>query len=398
MLIGIVAGETSGDMLGAGLIKALRQHYPHARFAGVGGPLMIAAGFDSITPMERLSVMGFVEPLGRLPELLRLKRDLVALFKGDGADNKKADVFIGIDSPGFNLRLEQNLHDIGVPTVHYVSPSVWAWGEGRLTKIAKAVDLMLTLFPFETTLYQKNQIAVHCVGHSLADRIDPNQDQLQARKDARNTLGLAQDSTLICLMPGSRKDEVQRLAPVFLQTAMACLAARPGLHFVLPCANQARREQLETILSAVVGDDAGLARAFSVLDGHSLEAMQASDLVLLASGTATLEAMLLKRPMVVCYKLSAVTWALASRLVKVPYVSLPNLLAGRELVPELLQHEVTVENLRRELFAWLDDTQRQSAISEAYLRIHQSIRLDADQQAAKAIAGFLGQRQSAAAP
>jgi len=390
MLIGIVAGETSGDMLGAGLIEALRQRYPDARFAGVGGPRMLAVGFESITPMERLSVMGFVEPLGRLPELLRLKRDLVELFR-----REQAAVFIGIDSPGFNLRLEQNLHDAGVPTVHYVSPSVWAWGEGRIKKIAKAVDLMLTLFPFEAAIYHTHHIPVHCVGHSLADRIEPGQDQQQARSDARSQLGLVADGPLICLMPGSRKDEVQRLAPYFLQAAIACLVARPDLRFVLPCANPARRQQLESTLNAIIGHDARLSAAFTVVDGRSLEAMQASDLVMLASGTATLEAMLLKRPMIVCYRLSALTWALASRMLKVPYVSLPNLLAGRELVPELLQHDVTVENLRREVFGWLDDPQRQASISVEYERIHHSIRLDADQQAATAIAGFLDKKRAA---
>lgn len=392
MLIGIVAGETSGDMLGAGLMEALRQRFPDARFAGVGGPRMLAAGFESITPMERLSVMGFVEPLGRLPELLRLKRDLVDLYS-----REQAAVFIGIDSPGFNLRLEQNLHDAGVPTVHYVSPSVWAWGEGRIKKIAKAVDLMLTLFPFEAAIYHTHHIPVHCVGHSLADRIEPGQDQQKARTGARRGLGLAQDGPLVCLMPGSRKDEVQRLAPVFLQTAIACRSARPDLRFVLPCANAVRRQQLESILTTLVGHDAALSDAFTVVDGRSLEAMQASDLVMLASGTATLEAMLLKRPMIVTYKLSAITWALASRLLKVPYVSLPNLLAGRELVPELLQHDVTVENLRREMFAWLDDPQRQAVISDEYERIHHSIRLDADQQAATAIASFLEHRRVASA-
>lgn len=380
MLIGMVAGETSGDMLGAGLMQAIRQRYPQARFAGVGGPLMLAQGFESITPMERLSVMGFVEPLGRLPELLRLKRDLVNLFV-----NEQAVVFIGIDSPGFNLRLEQNLHDAGIKTVHYVSPSVWAWGKGRLKKIARAVDLMLALFPFESDIYQQHGIPVHCVGHSLADRIAPGQDQTLIRQQARAALQVPDAVPVLCLMPGSRKDEVQRLAPVFIAAALMCLEQKPDLHFVIPCANERRREQIDGMLRQALVTAPATRHAFTVTDGRSHEAMQASDLVLLASGTATLEALLLKRPMVVCYRLSALTWALAKRLVKVPFISLPNLLAGRELVPELLQDQVTAPIVSAEVLAWLDDPTRQDSLHESFETIHQSIRLDADQQAAEAV-------------
>lgn len=391
MLIGMVAGETSGDMLGAGLMQAIRQRYPQARFAGVGGPLMLAQGFESITPMERLSVMGFVEPLGRLPELLRLKRDLVNLFVTD-----KAAVFIGIDSPGFNLRLEQNLHDAGIKTVHYVSPSVWAWGKGRIKKIARAVDLMLALFPFESEIYQQHGIAVHCVGHSLADRIVPGQDQGQVRQQARASLQLPEAVPVLCLMPGSRKDEVQRLAPVFIATALMCLAQKPDLRFVIPCANERRREQIDALLAQALTPAPGSGNAFTVIDGRSHEAMQASDLVLLASGTATLEALLLKRPMVVCYRLSALTWALARRLVKIPFVALPNLLAGRELVPELLQDQVTAATVSAEVLAWMNDPERQDSLFDAFEQIHQSIRLDADQQAAAAVSRLLDGSQQGA--
>lgn len=384
MLIGMVAGETSGDMLGAGLMQAIRQRYPDARFAGVGGPLMLAQGFESITPMERLSVMGFVEPLGRLPELLRLKRDLVELLVSE-----RAAVFIGIDSPGFNLRLEQNLHDAGIKTVHYVSPSVWAWGEGRIKKIARAIDLVLALFPFESDIYQQHGIPVHCVGHSLADRIVPGQDQTLLRQQARASLALPDTVPVLCLMPGSRKDEVQRLAPVFIAAALLCLAQKPDLQFVIPCANERRREQIDGMLTQALADAPAALQAFTVIDGRSHEAMQASDLVLLASGTATLEALLLKRPMVVCYRLSALTWALARRLVKIPFISLPNLLAGRELVPELLQDQVTAPIVSAEVLAWLDDPARQDSLYDAFERIHQSIRLDADQQAATAVARLL---------
>tara|TARA_R100001015_G_C4590812_1_gene146313 strand:+ start:1 stop:1026 length:1026 start_codon:yes stop_codon:yes gene_type:complete len=333
--------------------------------------------------MERLSVMGFVEPLGRLPELLRLKRDLVRLFV-----DERAAVFIGIDSPGFNLRLEQNLHDAGIRTVHYVSPSVWAWGRGRLKKIARAVDLMLALFPFESEIYQQHGMAVHCVGHSLADRIAPGQDQTVIRQQARASLQLPASTPVLCLMPGSRKDEVQRLAPVFIAAALLCLEKKPDLCFVIPCANERRREQIDGMLAQALLPPA-IRDAFIVTDGRSHEAMQASDLVLLASGTATLEALLLKRPMVVCYRLSALTWALARRLVKIPFISLPNLLAGRELVPELLQDQVTAPVVSAEVLAWLDDPERQESLYDAFEAIHQSIRLDADQQAAAAVSQLL---------
>ncbi|MDO8908788.1 MAG: lipid-A-disaccharide synthase [Pseudohongiella sp.] len=394
MLIGIVAGEASGDILGAGLIRALRERFPTARFQGVGGPRMLECGFHSITAMERLSVMGFVEPLGRLPELLRLKSDLVKLFS-----TEKPAVFIGIDSPGFNLRLEQSLHDAGITTVHYVSPSVWAWGEKRIHKIAKAVDLMLALFPFESAIYQQHNIPVHCVGHPMADRIDPDEDQQQVREQARQQLALPAAHEIVCLMPGSRRDEVARLAPVFLKAAIACLQQRPGLHFVIPCANASRLAQVQGLLSQFLqqhGDGKALGAAFTVLDGQSHESMRAADIVLLASGTATLEAMLLKRPMIVAYKLSAPTWWLASRLVKVPYISLPNLLAGEELVPEFLQHAVTQDALSQELLRWLDDSMRQAALHKTFTRIHRSIRLDANAEAANAIAGLINRQRPAA--
>lgn len=402
MLIAMVAGEPSGDILGAGLIRALRQRYPEAQFVGVGGPAMLACGFDSITPMERLSVMGFIEPLGRLPELLRLKADLIKRFT-----NEKPAVFIGIDSPGFNLRLAQSLHDLGIKTVHYVSPSVWAWGQKRIFKIAKAIDLMLTLFPFETDIYQQHGIAVHCVGHPMADRVDPDELQHQARLQAQQVLGLNPSGAqqLVCLMPGSRHDEVARLAPVFLQTALICLQGRPDLHFVIPCANKTRLAQVSQLLQHTLSIASGSAlttqslhQHFSVLDGQSFEAMRAADMVLLASGTATLEAMLLKRPMIVCYKLSTMTWWLASRLVKIPNIALPNLLAGRRLVPEYLQQAVSAPALSTELLGWLADPVRRHALLDDFTRIHRSIRLNADQQAAAAVSALINNPGPAASP
>jgi lipid-A-disaccharide synthase len=381
MLIGMVAGEASGDILGAGLIRALRRIYPDARFAGVGGPKMLAEGFESITPMERLSVMGFIEPLGRLPELLKLKKDLVTLFQ-----QQSAAVFIGIDSPGFNLRLEKDLHDAGILTTHYVSPSVWAWGQKRIFKIAKAVDLMLTLFPFEQEIYDRHQIRSVCVGHPLADEHDPNVDIVMQRQNAQSALSLPIDTAFryVCLMPGSRGDEVERLMPVFLAAAERCQEANPNLRFLIPAANDARRDQIEALLSEMK-DPA----AFQVLDGQSHAAMQAAELIVMASGTATLEALLLQRPMIVAYKLSWGTWQLARRLVKVPYVSLPNLLAGEGLVPELLQDEASVERISQEMTEALASPARQQVLQARFREIHETLRRDADTSAAQAIAELL---------
>lgn len=373
--VGIIAGETSGDILGAGLMQAIRRQRPDAVFEGIGGPRMLAEGFHSFFPMERLSVMGFIEPLGRLPELLRIKKSLVAHFAAN-----PPDVFIGIDSPGFNLRIEQDLHDQGIRTVHYVSPSVWAWGQKRIHKIARAVDLMLALFPFETAIYDQHRVPVRFVGHPLADTIALDSGKETQRQDARTVLGLPSDATVIALLPGSRRDEISRLGPVFIATALRSLALNPALRFVIPCANAERRQQVLDLLGGHAFSD-----QFLVFEGQSHQAMLAAELVLLASGTATLEAMLLKRPMVVCYRLAPLTWMLASRMLKVPYVSLPNLLAGERLVPEFLQDAVTVENLSLALQHLLDNPQQQDALASRFLQIHASIRRDASAQAAQAI-------------
>lgn len=375
MRIGMIAGETSGDILGAGLMQAIRRSCPEAQFEGIGGPRMLAEGFHSFFPMERLSVMGFIEPLGRLPELLHIKKTLVQHFA-----NTMPDVFIGIDSPGFNLRIEQSLHDLGIRTVHYVSPSVWAWGQKRIHKIARAVDLMLALFPFETQIYEQHHVPVRFVGHPLADTIALDSGNATQKHDARVQLGLADDATVIALLPGSRRDEISRLGPVFIATALRCLARNPALRFVIPCANAERRQQVQELLGAHA-----FGEQFLVFEGNSHQAMLAAEMVLLASGTATLEAMLLKRPMVVCYRLAALTWFLASRMLKVPYVSLPNLLAGERLVPEFLQDAVTVDNLGRELQRLLDNPQEQSELSTRFQQIHSTIRRDASAQAAEAV-------------
>ncbi len=375
----MIAGETSGDMLGVALMQAIRRRCPQARFEGIGGPRMLAEGFHSFFPMERLSVMGFIEPLGRLPELLHIKKSLVRHFQ-----QSPPDVFIGIDSPGFNLRIEQELHDLGIRTVHYVSPSVWAWGQKRIHKIARAVDLVLALFPFETAIYEQHQVPVRFVGHPLADTIALDAGDALHRQRAREALGLNADGRVIALLPGSRRDEINRLGAIFIATALRCLGQNPTLRFVIPCANAERRAQVLALLQAQGAGD-----QFMVFEGNSHQAMQAADLVLLASGTATLEAMLLRRPMVVCYRLASLTWMLASRMLKVPYVSLPNLLAAQRLVPEFLQDEVTPERLAGALQDWLDQPGRQAELLERFAQIHHTIRRDASSQAADAIVSLV---------
>ncbi len=364
--IALIAGEASGDILGAGLMQALKVRHPQVEFIGIGGPRMIAEGLDSYFPMERLAVMGLVEVLGRLAELLARRRRLVATLI-----EQRPDVVIGIDAPDFNLGLELKLRRAGIRTVHYVSPSVWAWRQKRVFKIRDACDLMLTLFPFEARFYTEHQVPVHFVGHPLADAIPLEVD----RAAARLTLGLPPEGPVIALLPGSRGGEVGRLGGLFLDTAERLLASRPDLRFVLPCASPERCAQLEQML---VGRDLPL----TLLDGQSHEALGACDAVLIASGTATLEALLCKRPMVVAYKVAPLTYRILSRLVKSPYVSLPNLLAGRLLVPELLQDAATPEALAGELLPLLDDGRAQT---ESFDAIHRTLRRDASAEAAGAV-------------
>jgi len=371
MRVALVAGEASGDILGAGLMQALRAHNPQIEFIGVGGPLMQAQGLNSYFPMERLSVMGLVEVLGRLPELLaRRKRLINTLIEA------RPDVFIGIDAPDFNLTLELKLRQAGIKTVHYVSPSVWAWRQKRVLKIREACDLMLTLFPFEAQFYQDHQVPVRFVGHPLADTIPKQAD----RAAAREALNLAQDQPVVALLPGSRGGEVARLGSLFLDAAVRLRALRPGIQFVLPCSSPERRAQLEQML---VGRDLPL----TLLNGRSHEALAACDAVLIASGTATLEALLYKRPMVVAYKVAPMTYRILKRLVTSAYISLPNLLAERLLVPEMIQDAATPEALAQLLAPLLDSGEVQT---EGFDAIHRALRRDASAQAAQAVLQLTG--------
>ncbi|UTW10290.1 lipid-A-disaccharide synthase [Marinobacterium rhizophilum] len=376
--IGIVAGEASGDILGAGLVAALRRRYPDLEVEGIGGDLMIAQGVRSLYPMERLSVMGLVEVLGRLPELMGIRRDLRRHFIAT-----RPHLFIGIDAPDFTLNLEGALRDAGIPTVHYVSPSVWAWRRKRVFKILRTTDLMLTLFPFEARFYQDNGQRVSFVGHPLASQIPFEPDTAQARA----ALSLPQEAEVVALLPGSRGGELKYLARPFLETARWLKQRRPELRFVLPAANQTRLQTLRELLD---GEFADLQVELHLKQSRTL--MQAADVILIASGTATLEAMLLKKPMVVAYRMASLTHRILSRLIKSRYISLPNLLADAPLVPEVLQDEVRPEVLGPLLLQQLEDGEHAAMLRQRFTEIHARLNCEADERAADAIVQLLADR------
>ena len=368
--IGIVAGEVSGDLLAAGLIRAIRALEPDAVIEGVVGPQMAAAGCRGLGSIESLSVMGLSEVVAQLPRLVRLRRSLKAHFR-----RHPPDLFIGVDAPDFNLGLERALRHAGVRTVHLVSPSVWAWRRYRIHRIRRSVDLMLVMLPFEEGIYREHQVPVAFIGHPLADRIPAMAD----RAAARQRLGLAAEGPLIALLPGSRIREVQQLARPFLATARWCLARRPDVHFVVPCANAAARARFEADMPATALGQ------MTLLDGHSHAALAAADVALLASGTATLEALLFRRPMVVAYRVSGLSYRLLRRLVRLPYYSLPNLLAGRRIVPEFIQGEVRPERMGPALLELLDAGSGNSALMEAFADVSRNLRRDADGRAARCV-------------
>ena len=369
----LVAGEASGDTLGADLIRALRRIFPTAQFEGVGGPKMIAEGFVSHYQMDRLSVMGLIEPLKRLPELLRMRRELVQRYK-----NTAPSAFIGIDSPDFNLGIEKALHSAGVKTVHYVSPSVWAWRQGRIKNIKRCVDLMLCLLPFEEAFYLEHGVPVAFVGHPLAGQIAERPNVAEARR----RLSIDQDRPLLTLMPGSRAGEVQQMAELFLDVAAQLLVSHPQLQFVIPAANTNRHQQLEEMLATRPELQVKL------IEQQSLLAMEAADAVLLTSGTTALEAMLLKKPMVVSYRMGNLAYKLLSPFIKTPYISIPNLLANQMLVPELIQGQATVEHLTDAVVKALDGNTRVQ-LEQRFDQLHQQINLNSGDCAAAAIANLI---------
>lgn len=383
MRIGIVAGEASGDLLGAGLIEAIRRRHPQAQFEGIAGPRMRAAGCTPLFDAEKLSVMGLVEVLGHLPELLKIRKQVRQHFLA-----QPPDVFVGVDAPDFNLRLERQLRDAGIPTVHYVSPSVWAWRQGRVRHIGRSADRVLTLFPFEARFYERFGIDARFVGHPLADRIPLETDRTAARRE----LGLPESGTVVALLPGSREGEVRRLAAPFLRAAARCAQARPRLRFVVPMAGASLRAQFEMARMQEAPE-----LAITVTDGHAHRAMTAADVVLLASGTAALEALLLSRPMVVAYKLAPLSYALVKglRMLKAPYYSLPNWLCGEAVVPELIQGDAHPEALSRALLQWLDEPQRMQALGERFAAIHRQLRRGASEAAAEAVLDLIGDGKKA---
>ncbi|HAU5566233.1 TPA: lipid-A-disaccharide synthase [Serratia fonticola] len=369
--IALVAGETSGDILGAGLIRALKARHPDARFVGVAGPLMQAEGCEVWYEMEELAVMGIVEVLGRLRRLLKIRKDLTQRFT-----ELKPDVFVGIDAPDFNITLEGSLKRAGIRTIHYVSPSVWAWRQKRVFKIGRNTNLVLAFLPFEKAFYDRFNVPCRFIGHTMADAMPLQPDKSAARRE----LGIAEDAICLGLLPGSRGAEVEMLSADFLRAAQLLRQRYPALEIVVPLVNAKRREQFEQIKAEVAPE-----LPMHLLDGKGRQAMIASDAAILASGTAALECMLAKCPMVVGYRMKPFTFWLAKRLVKTPYVSLPNLLAGRELVKELLQEECQPEALAAALEPLLHAGPERDDLLNTFNELHQQIRWNADEQAADAV-------------
>jgi len=370
MKIGLVAGEASGDVLGAGLIRAVRARIPDAVFEGVAGPEMAAAGCEQWEPSESLAVMGIVEPLAHIPRLLRLRRGLAKRWR-----ESPPDVFIGIDAPDFNLGLEIKLRKAGIKTAHYVSPSIWAWRPGRVKKVKKAADRVLCILPFEPALYEGHGVKAVFVGHPKAHEA-PEIVDMEA---ARLRLGL-DAGEVVAVMPGSRSGEVSRIGGIVAAAAREVFAARPGVRFVTPVAMPKLRPMIEQQL-----DEAGVAEQFILLDGDSELAMSAADVVLQASGTAVLEAALLRKPTVATYRVSPLTYWIARRLVKLEHFTLPNLLTEQPLVPEFMQQNALPGPIAAEVVALLDDPERRRSISERFDRLRAELALDADQHAADSV-------------
>ncbi|MCG2634190.1 MAG: lipid-A-disaccharide synthase [Gammaproteobacteria bacterium] len=370
MRIAIVAGERSGDMLGAGLLRALKQLDPDLVAEGIGGSGMQAEGLQSLYPMELLSVMGIVEVLSRYRKLRRVRRELAARFLGN-----PPDLFVAIDAPDFNLGLEKILRRAGIPTVHYVSPSVWAWRGYRLKGIQQAVTHMLTLFPFEADYYRDHNLPVTCVGHPLANELDGRGDT----RSARQALGLVAEGPLIALLPGSRHSEYSRLTPLLVESAAWLLQRNPAVRFVVPLVNPGA---MELFRDAIIRTKLDRSR-FALLNGQSHQAMAAADSLILASGTATLEAAIAGKPMVVVYKQAWLTWQIYRRLVRVKHVALPNLLAGEQLVPELLQSAATASTVGQAALEQIE--QPDATLANRFQQIRESLRGGGNALAAEVI-------------
>jgi lipid-A-disaccharide synthase len=378
MRIAIVAGEASGDILGSRLIESLKKYYPDASFEGIAGKEMQQAGCSSIYPMERLSVMGFTEVLSRLRELLRMRKSLISRWI-----KNPPDLFVGIDAPDFNLKLEKALYQADIPTAHYVSPSVWAWREARVKKMVGSMDLMLTLFPFEVSFYEKHDISAEFVGHPLADEIPLEVDSQAARTE----LNLPLDSTILAVLPGSRMGEIKRIAPDFLAALKILHEIHPDWVFVSPMTNATIRNEFEKLKQEIAPQI-----PITYVDGQSRKVMVAADQILMASGTAVLEGMLVGRPMVAAYRVAPLTARIIRlfRMIKSRYFTLPNNLANEYLVPELIQEKVTAANVVAEVEKQLlQDAETRAHMLNRFAEIHMQLRCNASEKAAKALHDLL---------
>ena len=377
--IALVAGEVSGDILGAGLIRQLKIHYPQARFIGIAGPRMLAEGCESLVDMEELSVMGLAEILKHLPRLLKIRNNVIQTML-----REKPDVYIGIDAPDFNLGVELKLKANGIKTIHYVSPSVWAWRQNRIHKIAKATHQVLAFLPFEKAFYDKFNVPCRFVGHTMADAVPLKPNRIEARQH----LNLDANQRYLAILVGSRGSEVAFLTEPFLQTALLLKQRFPDLQFLVPLVNEKRRAQFEAIKAQVAPN-----LAMHVIDGNARQVLIAADAALLASGTAALEAMLCKSPMVVGYKMKALTYCLAKGLMKSKYISLPNLLADEMLVPEMIQDECDPALLAEKLAVYFSTEEaaleHRRVLIQRFTDLHRLIQCGADQQAAQAVIDLL---------
>lgn len=377
--VAMVAGEPSGDLLAASLLGGLKERLPAAtRYSGIGGPRMTAVGFDAHWPMDKLTVRGYVEALRHIPEILgirnELKRQLLA---------EPPSVFVGVDAPDFNFGLEHALRDAGIPTVHFVCPSIWAWRGGRIKKIVKAVDHMLCVFPFEIALMEKAGVAATYVGHPLADEIPLEPDTFGARRE----LGLAEAGPVIAVLPGSRRSEIALIGPTFFDAMELMQQREPGVRFLVPAANAALRELLQPLVEAHPRLN------LTITDGRAQTAMTAADAILVKSGTVTLEAALLKKPMVISYKVPWLTGQIMKRQGYLPYVGLPNILAGRFVVPEILQHFATPEALADATLKQLNDEANRRTLTEIFTEMHLALRQNTAERAAEAVATVLETRR-----
>ena len=375
--IAMVAGEPSGDLLASHLIAALKAKLPDAVFFGIGGPKMQGQGFDAWWPMEALSVMGYVDALKNYREISGIRRQLKKRLL-----DQRPDIFIGVDAPDFNLGLESNLKSAGIPTVHYVSPSIWAWRGGRIKKIGRAVNRVLALFPMEPPLYEKARIPVTYVGHPLADIIPME----TSKREVREKLQMPLDAPIFALLPGSRRGELETMAETFVETAQIIRDRfLPNALFVVPLTTRETRLQFETAIYNRQAVDV----PFRLLFGHAQDALGAADVSLVASGTATLEAALIKRPMVITYKIAKLSYWIMKRMAYQAFVGLPNILAGRSVVPEILQDQATPENLAEALVKLYEDKENAEAVAEAFTDIHYQLRQNTAEKAANAVISCL---------